>query len=102
MDQERSTRTVPGAEPGSKARSEEHTSELQSPCNIVCRLLLEKNKQANAIASPAFLRPLVVNWKIGPQPPGAMITGFPSIVTSAPVRTSMAGASPSEPPPSPM
>src|ERR1039457_7347047 len=24
-------------------RSEEHTSELQSPCNIVCRLLLEKN-----------------------------------------------------------
>src|SRR5256885_9483106 len=25
-------------------RSEEHTSELQSPCNLVCRLLLEKNK----------------------------------------------------------
>src|SRR5256885_6720088 len=28
-----------------KARSEEHTSELQSPCNLVCRLLLEKKKQ---------------------------------------------------------
>src|SRR2546426_1520485 len=29
-----------------EARSEEHTSELQSPCNLVCRLLLEKkNKQ---------------------------------------------------------
>src|SRR5256885_12054225 len=29
-------------------RSEEHTSELQSPCNLVCRLLLEKkNKQAS-------------------------------------------------------
>src|SRR5688500_9321054 len=27
-----------------KARSEEHTSELQSPCNLVCRLLLEKKK----------------------------------------------------------
>src|SRR5256885_11111588 len=27
-------------------RSEEHTSELQSPCNLVCRLLLEKKKQA--------------------------------------------------------
>src|SRR5256885_11616576 len=27
-----------------KSRSEEHTSELQSPCNLVCRLLLEKNK----------------------------------------------------------
>src|SRR5256885_10941434 len=27
-----------------KNRSEEHTSELQSPCNLVCRLLLEKKK----------------------------------------------------------
>src|SRR2546426_8472831 len=27
------------------SRSEEHTSELQSPCNIVCRLLLEKKKE---------------------------------------------------------
>src|SRR5256885_9485042 len=29
-------------------RSEEHTSELQSPCNIVCRLLLEKKKKSIA------------------------------------------------------
>src|SRR5256885_10761637 len=29
-----------------QARSEEHTSELQSPCNLVCRLLLEKKQQA--------------------------------------------------------
>src|SRR5215467_15959773 len=28
-------------------RSEEHTSELQSPCNLVCRLLLEKKKKIN-------------------------------------------------------
>src|SRR5256885_4285252 len=28
-------------------RSEEHTSELQSPCNLVCRLLLEKKKKAS-------------------------------------------------------
>src|SRR5256885_11432852 len=28
-------------------RSEEHTSELQSPCNLVCRLLLEKKKHAS-------------------------------------------------------
>src|SRR5256885_9642732 len=34
-------------------RSEEHTSELQSPCNLVCRLLLEKKKQL-AVA-PAHL-----------------------------------------------
>src|SRR5256885_2809696 len=30
------------AAPAQKLRSEEHTSELQSPCNLVCRLLLEK------------------------------------------------------------
>src|SRR2546426_8254590 len=29
----------------SSMRSEEHTSELQSPCNLVCRLLLEKKKE---------------------------------------------------------
>src|SRR5256885_7453066 len=29
-----------------RIRSEEHTSELQSPCNLVCRLLLEKKKNA--------------------------------------------------------
>src|SRR2546426_8234252 len=28
-----------------RRRSEEHTSELQSPCNLVCRLLLEKKKK---------------------------------------------------------
>src|SRR5256885_12993332 len=30
-------------------RSEEHTSELQSPCNLVCRLLLEKKKSSNVL-----------------------------------------------------
>src|SRR5256885_9780255 len=37
-----SLRTSPACRRGS--RSEEHTSELQSPCNLVCRLLLEKKK----------------------------------------------------------
>src|SRR3989454_7623173 len=32
-------------EPAATARSEERTSELQSPCNLVCRLLLEKKKK---------------------------------------------------------
>src|SRR5688500_19365601 len=31
-------------------RSEEHTSELQSPCNLVCRLLLEIKKRASSTA----------------------------------------------------
>src|SRR2546430_10024196 len=34
-------------------RSEEHTSELQSQSNLVCRLLLEKKKQTNATMSAA-------------------------------------------------
>src|SRR2546426_8400839 len=38
--QDRGTR-----KPRPRCRSEEHTSELQSPCNLVCRLLLEKKKQ---------------------------------------------------------
>src|SRR5256885_10166778 len=34
----------PGLHGAGGRRSEEHTSELQSPCNLVCRLLLEKKK----------------------------------------------------------
>src|SRR2546426_6688641 len=37
-----STRSLPRRR--QRPRSEEHTSELQSPCNLVCRLLLEKKK----------------------------------------------------------
>src|SRR3989454_6348984 len=42
--------SLPGQNPAAcKSRSEEHTSELQSPCNLVCRLLLEKKKKQHAI-----------------------------------------------------
>src|SRR5256885_8845619 len=37
-------------------RSEEHTSELQSPCNLVCRLLLEKKKTPLTSVSFSLLR----------------------------------------------
>src|SRR5690348_18041051 len=43
---------VPDLEDGlwqQRGRSEEHTSELQSPVHLVCRLLLEKKKTANSI-----------------------------------------------------
>src|SRR5438552_7412900 len=43
MLDERPTPRVP--EPGEHVRSEEHTSELQSPDHLVCRLLLEKKKK---------------------------------------------------------
>src|SRR2546426_4275881 len=39
-----------------RARSEEHTSELQSPCNLVCRLLLEKKKSNSLTPRPTDRR----------------------------------------------
>src|SRR5256885_11466611 len=46
-------------------RSEEHTSELQSPCNLVCRLLLEKKKhtvqQSSVVLSAAFTAAMPYN-----------------------------------------
>src|SRR5256885_3659112 len=41
------------------SRSEEHTSELQSPCNLVCRLLLEKKKKLHTttVSSTNSTRP---------------------------------------------
>src|SRR3989454_9335755 len=47
QEKRRSFRDLPKGEPGQGVRSEEHTSELQSPCNLVCRLLLEKKKKRN-------------------------------------------------------
>src|SRR5256885_13222455 len=37
-------------------RSEEHTSELQSPCNLVCRLLLEKKKKMTNLLGDTAVR----------------------------------------------
>src|SRR5256885_5414845 len=47
LDREAAAGEAAGAasSPSQKIRSEEHTSELQSPCNLVCRLLLEKKKE---------------------------------------------------------
>src|ERR1022692_3332524 len=42
-------------------RSEEHTSELQSPCNLVCRLLLEKKKDVFGAAF-VFVAGSVKDW----------------------------------------
>src|SRR5256885_5716963 len=65
---------------GGGVRSEEHTSELQSPCNLVCRLLLEKKKKNDWSAAsgiktapanmPAARSPLhnLVSWLNNPPP----------------------------------
>src|SRR2546426_3426552 len=53
-----------GSSPGAPAdrRSEEHTSELQSPCNLVCRLLLEKKKNgAGWVASKLCCPPEIIH-----------------------------------------
>src|SRR2546426_6229379 len=42
-----------------RQRSEEHTSELQSPCNLVCRLLLEKKRSSFRRAHAHSLRSLL-------------------------------------------
>src|SRR2546427_9109814 len=41
---------LPGRQPRERARSEEHTSELQSQSNLVCSLLLEKKKKHPVLA----------------------------------------------------
>src|SRR2546426_6908467 len=51
-----------------RARSEEHTSELQSPCNLVCRLLLEKKKYESTnrkiwIRASSSCTPMNINRK---------------------------------------
>src|SRR5256885_10075119 len=54
-------------------RSEEHTSELQSPCNLVCRLLLEKNNRPSSLRrlsrrpSGRCLPPFLRSSPIGPR-----------------------------------
>src|SRR2546426_6536159 len=52
----RSRRPISSHTPGGGSRSEEHTSELQSPCNLVCRLLLEKKKKKNQEKDIRILR----------------------------------------------
>src|SRR2546426_4956262 len=45
-----------------RVRSEEHTSELQSPCNLVCRLLLEKKKNNLETNSAHITPPLTITY----------------------------------------
>src|SRR5256885_8095896 len=52
--------TLPYMSPEQIARSEEHTSELQSPCNLVCRLLLEKKKKI--IYAPCTEQPYYISY----------------------------------------
>src|SRR5256885_12078049 len=47
-------------------RSEEHTSELQSPCNLVCRLLLEKKKKITTRLPTTFKHRTTLHTQTAP------------------------------------
>src|SRR2546426_5003201 len=53
--------------PDQHERSEEHTSELQSPCNLVCRLLLEKKKTSTlshfSRCNSAVFHRIILRWR---------------------------------------
>src|SRR5256885_8745696 len=70
-------------------RSEEHTSELQSPCNLVCRLLLEKKKSNNE--SPTTPHPKTIHHNhshsIIPLPPPPLTAhSTTAIIIHIPIR----------------
>src|SRR5690348_17691061 len=57
---------------GGVGRSEEHTSELQSPVHLVCRLLLEKKNTTSSAAAP--ISPLTSSSRPSLPPPPTPIT----------------------------
>src|SRR3989454_1670404 len=76
-------RSLPGLRrPTSRctARSEEHTSELQSPCNLVCRLLLEKKKNTPQPHLPRILalRRMDVTHTVTDSVPASAVERCPS------------------------
>src|SRR5256885_6418758 len=83
-------------------RSEEHTSELQSPCNLVCRLLLEKKKHAlHAARGPHQLNTSGLRHAPGPglhvhlAPPDNQVRAVPLLSVHSFCSLSTAPASPS-------
>src|SRR6202140_1118955 len=72
----------------SRARSEEHTSELQSPTNLVCRLLLEKNQKIQPpMAHQHSLRDNCTAAQADPTSPGryrVISCSFERIISALP------------------
>src|SRR5256885_13201913 len=58
---------------GKNKRSEEHTSELQSPCNLVCRLLLEKKKSHSSTTCRMTLLYSTERYVLSASPSPTMI-----------------------------
>src|ERR1039457_742448 len=62
-----SSPTEGGRRPCGCKRSEEHTSELQSPCNLVCRLLLVKTRRRLRHANNASTASASASWRAGAE-----------------------------------
>src|SRR5205807_8637008 len=62
---------------GGPPRSEEHTSELQSPCNLVCRLLLEKKKR-QLLSVPDGLETVSIDVEIDEVIPSGVHAALPN------------------------
>src|SRR5690242_21098534 len=62
-------------------RSEEHTSELQSHVNLVCRLLLEKKKQNNKVSLHDLLH-LLHHFVVRPDPTPPILPPFQLLLTN--------------------
>src|ERR1022692_4567189 len=69
-------------------RSEEHTSELQSPCNLVCRLLLEK-KKALIFGAILLLVPVMCGEFMPHLYEGAVLLCFFFLNTGAPEESTL-------------
>src|SRR5256885_8284058 len=78
------------------ARSEEHTSELQSPCNLVCRLLLEKKKPLHSSGRPSHSSSLLLSTspvqRVEP-PPWSATCCWPPLATISPTPRTVLGLS---------
>src|SRR5258708_4858856 len=76
---------APRARESPGARSEEHTSELQSPDHIVCRLLLEK-KWGNTMTIPVWIEPVAAGgffFLMIRRPPRSTLFPYPTLFRSA-------------------
>src|ERR1022692_4181506 len=67
-----------------RKRSEEHTSELQSPCNLVCRLLLETKKIQTPPACPIAPPTTMPMASIAPQLPSISVPSIPVLILREP------------------
>src|SRR5205807_3081736 len=78
-----------GVRPADMSRSEEHTSELQSPCKLVCRLLLEKKNWQ--ITSPRQAQNRDLQYQSHAPPPAGISALYSS---EAPLRLRATSANP--------